>query len=108
MIKLTVKKFNDFTNAYPIIARIEVEEINNEIPTNNIFQHDKESDNFMKVNISGDDDQYCYSSYYVEEGFLFTEQAEEFIKKVLAEVREAVNRHRCCQWEEESEYTVEI
>jgi len=108
MIKLTVKKLNDFTNVCPVIARIEVTETNQEIPTTNIFRHDRESNNFMKVDLSGDNDQYHYSSYAVEEGFMSPEGANEFIEKTLEEIREEVNRHRGCQWDEESEYIVKI
>ena len=108
MIELTVKKFNDFTRVCPVVARIEVKEINQDIPSINIFRHDVDSQNFMKVDISGDDGQYHYSTYYVEEGFLTPEEAEVFIKKTLSEIREEVNRHRGSQWENEEEYIVEI
>jgi len=87
-IKLIVKKFNDFTQVCPVIARIEVEETNQEIPTTNIFRLDSESNNFMKVDLSGDDDQYFYSSYAVEEGFLNPESTNNFIERVLAEIKE--------------------
>ena len=107
-IKLIVKKFNDFTQVCPVIARIEVEETNQEIPSTNIFRLDSESNNFMKVDLSGDDDQYFYSSYAVEEGFLTPEQAEKFIENTLTEVREAIAQHRRQKWEQEEEYTVEI
>ena len=108
MIKLTVKKFNDFTQVCPVIARIEVEETNQEIPTMNIFRHDSESNDFMKVDLSGDNDQYYYSSYAIEEGFLTPEQAEEFIEKTLTEIKEEVAKHRGQKWNKEEEYTVEI
>jgi len=108
MIELTVKKFNDFTRFCPVVTRIEVKEINQDIPSINIFRHDIDSQNFMKVDLSGEDGQYHYSTYYVEEGFLTPEEAEGFIEKTLAEIREAVNRHRGSQWENEEEYVVEI
>jgi len=108
MIKLTVKKFNDFTQINPVIACIQVAETNQEIPTSNIFRHDSESNNFMKVDLSGDDDQYYYSSYEVKEGFSTPEKAEEFITKTLLEITEAISRHRGSHWEQEEEFTVEI
>jgi len=108
MIELTVKKFNDFTRNCPVVARIEVKEINQEIPSINIFRHDVDSQNFMKVDLSGDDGQYHYSTYYVNEGFSTPEEAEGFIEKTLLKIREEVNRHRGSQWEQEEEYTVEI
>jgi len=107
-IKLTVKKFNDFTNVNPVIARIEVTSTNNEIPTTNIFRHDSESNNFMKIDFSGDNDQHSYSSYAVEEGFFTPAEANNFIENTLAEIKTEVAKHRGQKWKEEEEYTVEI
>ena len=107
-IKLIVKKFNDFTQVCPVIARIEVEETNQEIPTTNIFRHDSESNDFMKVDLSGDSEQYHYSSYAVEEGFFTPTEAEAFIEKTLVEIKAEVAKHRGQKWEKEEEYTVEI
>ena len=108
MIKLTVKKFNDFTKVCPVIARIEVEETNQEIPSINIFKHDRESNNYLGLDLSGEDGQYEYCSYCVEEGFLSPEKAEVFIENVLAEIKTEIAKHRGYKWEQEEEYTVEI
>jgi len=108
MIILTVKKFNDFTQVCPVIARIEVTETNQEIPTSNIFQHDKESNNFIKVDLSCEDTQYEYTSYCVEEGFLSPESANDFIEKILNDIKTEVAKHRGQKWEQEEEYQIEI
>jgi len=108
MIKLTVKKFNDFTNVNPVIARIEVESTNQEIPSINIFKHDRESNNYLGLDLSGKDGHYEYVSYCVEEGFLNPESANEFIERILTEIKEEVAKHRGQKWEKEEEYTVEI
>ena len=107
-IKLIVKKFNDFTQVCPVIARIEVESTNQEIPSINIFKHDRESDNYLGLDLSGEDGQYEYCSYCVEEGFLSPEKAEVFIENVLAEIKTEIAKHRGYKWEQEEEYTVEI
>ena len=108
MIKLTIKKFNDFTQVCPVIARIEVESTNQEIPSTNIFKHDRESNNYLGLDLSGEDGQYEYMSYNIEEGFLSPESAEAFIERILADIRTEVAKHRGYKWEQEEEYIVEI
>jgi len=108
MIILKVKRFNDFTCVCPVRIRIEVKETNKEIPSINIFKHDKESNNFIEVDIAGYNDYCMYSSHVVEKGFLKPDNANKFVADIIANIKEEVNKHKGYHWEEESEEIIEI
>ena len=105
-MELSINKYNDLDNKEGKPIAIAISIINKgDMPSIHIFEHDKDTRKFKRINITGKGDNYNWGE--ITQNFTHKEEAEEWLKELLKEIKEKIYRYRHL-WDENIYYAIEI